>query len=179
MTYEYLYSLKGLPNTIKWALAELGVQETVGKGSNKTIIAWRDELNQAGVKIAGFSEDSVPWCGLFSAIICYRRKKVASEIPTSPLWARNWAKYGKHATTAMLGDTLVFVRNGGGHVGFYVGEDKTAYHVLGGNQSDKVCITRILKSRCIAVRRPPYVTVPKAVKPYYLSATGEISNNEK
>lgn len=35
----------------------------------------------------------------------------------------------------------------GGDVALYVGEDAGAYHCLGGNQSDKVCITRIAKSR--------------------------------
>ena len=36
----------------------------------------------------------------------------------------------------MLGDILTFKRNGGGHVGLYVGEDKDCYHVLGGNQGN-------------------------------------------
>jgi len=34
-----------------------------------------------------------------------------------------------------------------GHVGFYAGEDATHYHVLGGNQSDSISITRIRKTR--------------------------------
>lgn len=176
--YQWLTSLRGLPNTIKLALNEFGVAEVVGKGSNRTIIAWRDELNQAGVKIEGYSDDDIPWCGLFAAIICYRRLKNASEVVKEPLWARNWAKYGVKSPQAGLGDVLTFVRNGGGHVGFYVGEDSSCYHVLGGNQSNKVCITRVEKSRCIAVRRPPYVTVPAAVKPYSLAASGSISSNE-
>lgn len=176
--YQWLTSLRGLPNTIKLALAEFGVAEVVGKGSNRTIISWRDELNQAGVKIEGYSGDDIPWCGLFAAIICYRRLKNAAEVVKDPLWARNWAKYGVKAPQAGLGDVLTFVRNGGGHVGFYVGEDSSCYHVLGGNQSNKVCITRVEKSRCIAVRRPPYVTVPAAVKPYSLAASGSISSNE-
>jgi hypothetical protein len=49
---------------------------------------------------------------------------------------------------------LVFQRPGGGHLGFYVGEDERAYHVLGGNQGDCVSITRIAKDRCIAIRWP-------------------------
>lgn len=53
----------------------------------------------------------------------------------------------------MLGDALTFKRNGGGHVGIYVGEDSTCYHVLGDNQSNMVCITRIEKTRCSGIRR--------------------------
>lgn len=180
--YQWLCGLKGLPNTIRLALAEYGAKETIGKGSNRTIISWRDELNGAAPAgkpiVSGYSDDSIPWCGLFAAVICYRRKKNIAEVVREPLWARNWAKYGVKSPLPSLGDILVFVRNGGGHVGFYVGEDKTSYHVLGGNQSDKVCVTRILKSRCIAVRRPPYLTIPKAVKPYHLASAGEISTNE-
>lgn len=180
--YQWLTELKGLPNTIKLALAEFGVKEVIGKGSNRTILAWRDELNGAAPAgkpiVSGFSDDDIAWCGLFAAIICYRRKKNIGEAVKEPLWARNWAKYGTVSPVASLGDVLVFVRNGGGHVGFYVGEDKTAYHVLGGNQSDKVCFTRILKSRCIAVRRPPYVTLPQAVQRYHLAAAGNVSANE-
>ena len=177
-SYQWLTTLRGLPNTIRVALSFFGTAEIVGKGSNRTIMAWRDELNQAGVQIDGYSDDDIPWCGLFVALVTYRRLGIATEVVKAPLWARNWAKYGIAAASAMLGDLLVFSRNGGGHVGFYIGEDSVCYHILGGNQSNKVSITRIAKSRCIAIRRPPYITVPRAVKKYLLSAVGSVSKNE-
>jgi uncharacterized protein (TIGR02594 family) len=176
--YLWLSEIGDLPKTIAESLPLIGVQEIVGKGSNKTILAWRDELNQSGVTITGYGDDDIPWCGLFAAIIAYRRTKVAAEVVKDPLWARNWAKYGTKSPKASLGDCLVFVRNGGGHVGWYVAEDATAYHVLGGNQSNKVSITRIAKDRCIAVRRPPYKVVPSSVKPYLVKAAGNLSANE-
>ena len=176
--YEWLAEIKALPKTIQLGLELLGTAEVVGKGSNKTIIEWRDELNQAGVKISGYSDDDTPWCGLLAAVVTYRRMKVASEVVKDSLCARNWSKYGVKSPQASLGDVLVFVRNGGGHVGFYVAEDRTAYHVLGGNQSDKVCITRVSKDRCIAVRRPPYKVVPASVKPYIVKSAGSLSTNE-
>jgi uncharacterized protein (TIGR02594 family) len=178
MNYDWISKVKGLPNTIKQGMALLGTAEVIGKGSSKTILSWRDELNQAGAKVSGYSEDSIPWCGLYAAIVTYRRMKNAAEVVKDPLWARNWAKYGKHVSAAMMGDILVFERGSGGHVGFYVAEDQSAYHVLGGNQGDKVSIVRIAKSRCIAVRRPPYQTVPKGVKKYHVAATGTLSQNE-
>jgi uncharacterized protein (TIGR02594 family) len=176
--YQWLRKLRGLPRTITLALAEYGTREVVGKGSNRTIIGWRDELNQAGVKITGFTDDDIPWCGLFAAIVAYRRKKLPAEVVKDPLWARNWAKYGKQAGTAQLGDILVFQRGSGGHVGFYVAEDKTAYHVLGGNQSNAVTIARIAKNRCIAVRRPDYVRPPFSIGRYHVSAGGTLSTDE-
>jgi hypothetical protein len=72
---------------------------------------------------------------------------------------------------------LVFQRPGGGHVGFYVGEDATAYHVLGGNQGDAVTIARIAKARCVARRWP--LGVKLTGKPVQLASNcGPLSRNE-
>jgi hypothetical protein len=71
-----------------------------------------------------------------------------------------------------------FTRNGGGHVGFYVGEDSTSYHVLGGNQGDKVSVVRILKKRLVQARRPAYNSQPTNVRKITLAPNGIISDNE-
>lgn len=72
---------------------------------------------------------------------------------------------------------MVFDRAGGGHVAFYVGEDATHYHVLGGNQSDSVNVMRIAKDRCIARRWPRGVAVTG--RPVWLDAKGApVSTNE-
>lgn len=98
----------------------------------------------------------------------------------NPLWARNWAGFGTKAAKPSLGDILVFERaGGGGHVGIYVGEDATAYHVLGGNQGDAVSIARVAKDRCLAVRRCPWkLAQPANVRPIRLAAGGALSTNE-
>jgi uncharacterized protein (TIGR02594 family) len=173
--YRWLETLDPLPRTILEGLKLHGTAEIVGRGSNRTIIGWRDELNQAGVIIAGYSDDDIPWCGLYAAIVAHRAGKA---VPVGPLWARNWTKFGKQVPTAGLGDVLVFSRNGGGHVGFYIAEDETAYHVLGGNQSNRVSIARIAKDRCIGIRRPIYINIPVTVKPYRLAIKGGLSTNE-
>lgn len=174
--YAWLGTIGLLPRTISEGIALLGVAEVVGKGSNRTILAWRDELNAAGVKIERYSDDDIPWCGLFAAIVAHRAGKA---VPASPLWARNWTKFGEVAVEAALGDVLVFERpGGGGHVGFYVAEDGEAFHVLGGNQGNRVSIARIAKARCIAHRRPVYRLPPASVTPRRVSATGKLSTNE-
>ena len=78
----------------------------------------------------------------------------------------------------MLGHILTFTRNGGGHVGIYVGEDTTCYHVLGGNQSNQVNVMRIEKSRLSQARRtawkiaqPSNVRVVKLEKLHKFSVT--------
>jgi uncharacterized protein (TIGR02594 family) len=176
--YAWLNKVGTLPLTIVEGLRLHGVAEVVGRGSNRTILEWRDELNAAGVVIKDYSDDDIAWCGLFAAIVTYRRKKIASEVVKEPLWARNWAKYGIKVAKPALGDILVFSRGKGGHVGFYIGEDSMCYHVLGGNQSNAVTVARIEKTRLIASRRPPYQSVPASVKPYQISPTGRISINE-
>lgn len=174
--YEWLGGVGLLPRTITEALALHGVAEVVGKGSNRTIMGWRDELNLAGVRITGFSDDDIPWCGLFAAIVAHRAGKA---VPENPLWARNWAKFGVPQERPGLGDVLVYERaGGGGHVNYYIGEDTHAYHGIGGNQANRANITRIAKSRCIAVRRPIYSHAPASVRPFQLAAAGALSRNE-
>lgn len=105
--------------------------------------------------------------------------KRAGKTPVKqPLWALNWATFGVGTKQPMLGDVLVFKRPSGGHVAIYVGEDKTHYPCLGGNQSDSVCITRIEKTRLHAARRPDYTTMPANVRKVALAAVGAISKNE-
>lgn len=176
--YQWLNEVHGLPNTIKYALKEYGVKEIAGAGSTETILAWRDELNAAGANVTGFSNDDIPWCGLFAAIIVYRRVRDAFEVVRNPLWARNWSNYGEKADTPSLGDILVFSRGSGGHVGFYIAEDDHCYHVLAGNQSNKVCILRLEKERLIAARTPAYKIRPKGAKPYFMDADGNVSTDE-
>jgi uncharacterized protein (TIGR02594 family) len=174
--YQWLEKLGPLPRVISIGLDFLGVQEVVGEGSNKTIIAWRDELNAAGVPIKGFSDDDIPWCGLFVAYVCF---KAGKKVVKDPLWALNWANFGGKSSSPSLGDVISFKRPSGGHVGFYIGEDETCFHILGGNQSNKVSIIRIEKSRMVAARNQYDIGPPESAKPYKLySAGGAISKNE-
>lgn len=184
-----------LPRVTRVALALLGTQEVVGRGSNKTILSWRDALNQAyGVnhnaqRIDGFSDDDIPWCGLAAAFVWFMAGK---PVVKNPLWARNWAHAGTpvgevigrrmvwaQGRKASLGDRLVFVRNGGGHVGDYICENSTHYGVIGGNQGNRFSIVPIEKERCIAVRRPPMKVPPQSARPVWIEKIpGKTSVNE-
>jgi len=171
MNYRYLKI--NSPNLIIEAIKLIGTKEIVGTSHNQVIIKWAKELELEKI----YTSDEIPWCGLFVAIVC---KRAGKEVVLNPLWAKNWLKFGTHEPVAMLGDILVFERDsGGGHVGFYVGEDIDCYHVLGGNQGNMVSVVRILKTRCIGIRRPIWkIAQPKSVRVIKLEKTGEISQNE-
>lgn len=161
------------PKMIVEALKLFGTMEKPGSANNPIIVAWAKEV---GGEVADvYKADSIPWCGLFMAVVA---KRAGKELPRHPLWALSWSAFGAKTGAPALGDVLVFSRNGGGHVGLYVGEDASAFHVLGGNQSDRVCITRIAKARLYAARRPLYRVQPANVRPIHLEAAGALSLNE-
>lgn len=167
------------PSIVRAAVALYGTRETPGSANNATILAWAAEVEKAlGVKHLGYTADSIPWCGLFVGVVC-ARAGWADQMPKTPLWARSWLEFGQVADRPMFGDVLVFGRDGGGHVGFYVGEDARAYHVLGGNQSDAVTVARIDKKRLLGARRPKWrVSQPASVRIVRVGASGPVSTNE-
>lgn len=167
--YKWLTDINPLPKTISIGLSLLGTAEISGPTSNRAILSWAKQLS------IPYSNDDVAWCGLFVAHVV---KEAGKETVTNPLWARNWAKWGQKVDSPALGDVVVFVRNGGGHVGFYIAEDDECFHILGGNQGNTVSITRIVKGRAIAFRRPLYNTQPDSVKSYVASSEGALSTNE-
>ena len=170
--YRWIDEVRSLPRMVAEARKFYGAIETPGPANNPVVMDWARE---AGLSKA-YSSDAVPWCGLFMALVAKRGGKAS---PAKPLWARSWSRFGIASPEAALGDVLVFSRpRGGGHVGLYVGEGETAFHVLGGNQSDAVSITRIAKARCISVRRPVYRVRPASVAPVHLDLAGELSTNE-
>lgn len=171
--YEWLGTVGTLPRVITEALPLIGTREVIGPKHNPVILGWAKEVGLGGV----YQSDETAWCGLFAQMVT---KRAGKNGIANPLWARNWARFGTKAERASLGDVLVFQRpGGGGHVGFYIAEDVSAYHVLGGNQGDAVSIVRVAKSRCIAARRPPFKTaMPASVRPYSASGKAALSSNE-
>jgi uncharacterized protein (TIGR02594 family) len=170
MKYSWLEEEKA-PKILVQAIKLIGTKEIVGKQHNPIILDWAREL---GIKM--YTNDEIPWCGLF---IAYCAQKAGVQVVDGPLWALNWAKYGNAVNQPMLGDVLTFKRDGGGHVGIYVGEDRTHYHIIGGNQGNEVSIMRIAKSRLHQARRTAWkIAQPSNVRVVNLSSQGIISNNE-
>lgn len=183
--YRWLSAEPG-PRMIIEALKEYGVVEAPGAADNPKIVGWQTELEDAGlgrVYAGVYRHDAIPWCGLFMAIVAHRANlELRSERnpPRLYLSALEWTSFGVSVPkgAAALGDVLVFKRSGGGHVGLYVGHDASAFHVLGGNQSDRVSIARLSRNRLVAVRRPAYRLQPPNVRPIVLAPSGSLSVNE-
>jgi len=124
---------------------------------------------------------ALPWCG--DAMETAMKNGLPSEpfpgaLGQNPYWARNWLRLGAEVAPT-YGAVLVFERpGGGGHVGFAVGQDDTALHVLGGNQSNAVTVARIAKTRLLGARWP--ATFPRPITPRLprIGAGGKLSTNE-
>jgi uncharacterized protein (TIGR02594 family) len=172
MNYNWLQN-ETAPKILVEAVKHLGVKEFIGKEHNPIILGWAKSLSLSTI----YTNDEIPWCGLFVAYCCHAQ---GLSVVDRPLWALNWNKFGNRVSEPMLGDVLTFKRNGGGHVGIYIGEDKTHYHVLGGNQNNSVSVSRIAKIRLNQARRTAWkIAQPASVRKVHLEAKGVITTNEK
>jgi uncharacterized protein (TIGR02594 family) len=157
-----------IPTWMKIADSFIGLHEIVGPKHNKIILWWLEKLN------SWWRNDEAPWCGVF---VAHCIKEAGLPYPKLYMRAKAWAEYGSLLRRDRLapGAILVFDRAGGGHVGFYVGEDAGFYYVLGGNQSNAVNVMKLGKSRLVASRWPK--GEPVIGKPVYLNG-GSVSTNE-
>lgn len=120
----------------------------------------------------------LPWCGDYVET-CIALTLPKEPMVANPYLARNWVKFGVRLSKGAIGAVLAFERpGGGGHVGFYAGEDKDYFSVLGGNQSNAVTIARILKKRLLpnGMRWPSSYPLPTSGP--VASVGGAISTNE-
>ena len=134
------------PAWLALARAQIGVREIVGPKHSPVIMSW---IAEVGAKVLGLkvNDDETPWCGTFMAWLMLR---CGLSAPAISVRAASWGRagnWGRELLGPRLGCVMVFTRQGGGHVGLYVGEDGTHFHILGGNQSNSVSITRIAKDR--------------------------------
>ena len=156
------------PSWLKIARSYDGLKEIPGPRHNQTIIRWLGKLK------AWWSDDETPWCGVF---VAHCMQESWLPFPKFYMRAKAWSDYGSLLRRDRLapGAILVFDRAGGGHVGFYVGEDAGHYFVLGGNQGNAVNVMKLGKSRLVASRWPK--GEPVIGKPVYLNG-GSVSTNE-
>jgi uncharacterized protein (TIGR02594 family) len=171
-TWEKLFKYKTPPKVVtdkdppwvKEMLSYRGLHEVKNK---EALIQW---LRSDGTSVGDPSK--IPWCG--DAVETAIKKSLLNEVFTgnlkkNPYWARNWLEFGEN-TKPVVGAILVFGRGSGGHVGFYMGETKTHFLVLGGNQTNSITISKIAKNRLLGARWPK--TFPKTNKVIISSGKG-------
>lgn len=165
-----------LPPWMRMAMSYIGLHEV------RDNAALRAFLSSDGSTLGDPAK--LPWCG--DLVHTPLRRTLPNEpfrgrLGQNPYLARNWMEFGS-AVEPGVGAILVFWRgdrNGPyGHVGFYWGEDASAYYVLGGNQANTISITRIAKDRLLGARWPTTYPGP-TLGPRTTDAAGvELSTNE-
>jgi uncharacterized protein (TIGR02594 family) len=92
------------------------------------------------------------WCANFLGMI----EKKAGRRGTGSNLARSYASYGHRVAQPKVGDIAVLARKGGGHVGYFVGWDKSGRAILisGNSRGGKVSKGTYSAGRVIAWRRP-------------------------
>ncbi len=136
----------------------VGVKEIPGKKKNDPQI-----MSMLSLDVDWPTKDEVPWCSAFINYVAWLLR-----LPRSiSLIARSWLGVGKpiELVDARAGFDIVILKRGRGaqpgpedrtapgHVGFYAGKDGDNIIILGGNQSNSVCLAHYPKSRLLGTRR--------------------------
>lgn len=146
MTAELRIEEMTQPHWLSIANKYLGVKEIKGPQHNPQILEfWKT------VKLSGIKDDEVPWCAAFVGAVL----ELSGIRSTRADNARSYLNWGVALPEPSVGAIVVFQRDGGGHVGFIVGRDKSAnLVVIGGNQGDKVSIAPFTVERVVGYRWP-------------------------
>ena len=137
----------GNTDSFSWmdiARAELGQREVKGAKHNPRIIEYHKTTTLKG------TTDEIPWCSSFVNWVM----KQAGYPGTNSAAARSWLQYGQRLAAPVPGCIVVLSRDGGGHVGFYMGQDSYGLKILGGNQGDAVTVAQYPANRCLALVVP-------------------------
>lgn len=150
------------------ARKHIGLKEIKGSAHNGTIVQFWKAIKRGGIK-----DDETPWCAAFVGAML----ETVGVISTRFESAKSYEKWGVKLDAPAVGCVVVFARDGGGHVGFVVGQDKAGnLLVLGGNQGDAVNIKTFPRSRVTSYRWPSGLPRPATNLP--LLASAEVSKNE-
>lgn len=150
------------------ARRNMNVVETPGKATTPAIARWLLNLK------AWWKDDETPWCGVFVAE-CLR--EAGQSRPQHWYRALAWKDWGLRLDAPTLGCVVVFARQGGGHVGFFVGYDEQGrFMVLGGNQGNRVSIAPFDGSRIVGFRWPSETPLPQLFIAPKLASNGRPSS---
>lgn len=124
----------------------------------------------------------LPWCAdLVESVIkvALPNEPFTGPVGINPYYSLNWLKWGIHVAPC-YGAIAIFVRPGGGHIGFLVGYDpvRKRYRVRGGNQSNAANDCWVNASRLKGCRWPSTYSIYEKPLPVMNSAGAVVSRNE-
>jgi uncharacterized protein (TIGR02594 family) len=136
-------------NPFDLAQRYIGVKELSGT-HNHPLISWWLSLCYYSLD----APDEIPWCSAFVNGIAWELRLPRSKSAA----ARSWLNVGipVFMHDARVGDIVIFKRNDNpaqGHVGFYAGIEGSNVIILGGNQSNSVCLAKFPQGDVLGVRR--------------------------
>lgn len=146
------------PAHLKAAYADLGLKEIRGSRHNPRVVEMFALSGHGWVK-----DDETAWC----AAAMGAWLKEAGMVGSGSLAARSYLKWGKKTTKPKRGDVVVFKRGNStwqGHVALYLGQAEGRIYVIGGNQSNRVSVTRYPKSKLLGYRKPSTAANSKVVR---------------
>jgi uncharacterized protein (TIGR02594 family) len=156
------------PRWLDYARTFIGLREIPGVKTAGVIEGWLVKLG------AWWRDDETPWCGTFVAAMF---QQTGINLPQHWYRARGWLDWGTPLVSPAVGCVAVLERDGGGHVGFVVGQDEHGnILMLGGNQGNAVSIAAFPRSRVIGYRWPAAEPFPVGLLPQMAGApasTGE------
>lgn len=128
------------------ARKHIGLHEIKGPQNAAEIVQfWKD------IKRGGIDNDETAWCAAFVGAMLERSGIKSTRYES----AKSYLDWGEHLQTPAQGCIAVLTRDGGGHVAFVVGRASNGdLMLLGGNQSDQVCIRAFAPSRVTGYRWP-------------------------
>ena len=130
------------------ALGEYGIKEIVGNNDNPEVMKYYHEIGHEWVK-----HDELAWCAAF-VNWCLLKAELEH---TGKLNARSFLSIGEQTKVPQIGDIVVLWRikkdSSYGHVAFFVREAENYIYMLGGNQSNQVCISKYPKTQLLEYRR--------------------------
>ena len=152
------------------AKRHLGTKEIPGAKHEPKILQWWKAIKRGGIKT-----DEVPWCAAFVGGCLEAVGIVSSRFES----AKSYTAWGRKLMSPLPGCVVVFERNGGGHVAFLLGQDKSGNLVcIGGNQGNAVTVAPFAKLRAIGYFWPISVPLPMTSALPLIDAGGKLSGGE-
>ncbi len=142
--------LKGDPEWLKIARQDLGIREIAGPASNPEIMRYWSACDYDPPE-----GDETAWC----SAACNHWMQKAGVPGTRQPNARSWERWGAEIKKPKPGCVVVFWRGSPtawtGHVALYVGPGKPGHiKVIGGNQSNGVCVAEYPEAQVVGYRWP-------------------------